>query len=157
MRRDYIKEGKAKNKIQFIVNEGILYNKRDILMLLRDLGNVVYYEVKDGGIVNKGRGYIMRVSASSEEPTLFLSGRIYINVAVFDYMRVQKVKGSDRTMFELYSGDRVIKILPDDKHGQTPLSQSLFADKLIEFGIMSDDEQMDREDFDGLDNDTSSS
>lgn len=157
MKRDYLKQSKEKNKIQFIVNEGILYNKRDILMLLRDLGNVIYYEVENGSVVNKGRGYIMRVSASSEEPTLFLSGRIYINVTVFDYLRVQKVKGSDRSMFELYSGDRIIKIIPDDKHGQAPLSQSLFADKLIEFGIMSDDEPLDQEDYDGLGEDTSRS
>jgi len=157
MKRDYIKEGKRKNKIQFIVNEGILYNKRDILMLLRDLGNVVYYEVKEGNIVNKGRGYIMRVSANSEEPTLFLSGRIYINVTVFDYMRVKKIKGSDRTMFELFGGDRMIKIIPDEKRGAGPLPQSLFADKLIEFGIMSDGEQRDSEDYDGFDENPSGS
>ncbi len=157
MKRDFIKQSKAKNKIQFIVNEGILYNKRDILMLLRDLGNVIYYEVRDGNIVNKGRGYIMRVSASSEEPTLFLSGRIYINVAVFDYMRVKKIKGSDRTMFELFSGDRIIKIIPDEKRGAGPLPQGLFADKLIEFGIMSDDGAPDREDFDGVDENTAES
>lgn len=157
MKKDYLKEGRSKNKIQFIVNDGILYNKRDILMLLRDLGNVIYYEVKSGTVVNKGRGYIMRVSSSSEEPTLFLAGRIYINVTVFDYMRVHKVKGSDRTMFELFGGDRVIKIIPDDKQGQAPLPQSLFADKLIEFGIMSDDEAGDREDLDGLGEESSGS
>jgi len=155
MKRDHIKASRAKNKTQFIVNEGILYNKRDMLMLLRDLGNVIYYEVKDSNIVGKGRGYIMRVCANSEEPTLFLSGRIYINVTVFDYMRVTKVKGSDRTMFELFSGDRIIKIIPDEKRGQGPLPQSLFADKLIEFGIMSD-EPADREDFDSFGEDTSS-
>jgi len=131
---------KQMNRVQFIVNEGIIYNKRDMLTLLRDLGHVMYYEFSKGKIVSRGKGYIMRVCSNSEEPTLFLSGRIYINVSIFDYIRVNKVKGQEKTLFELYSGDRVIKLLPDDHpRNQPQLSQSLFADKLMELGIAADE------------------
>ena len=126
--------------LQFIVNDGIIYNKRDMLTILRDLGHVIYYEFLKGKIVEKGRGYIMRVCANSEEPTLFLSGRIYINVNILDYIKVKKVKGEEKTLFELVSGDRVIKLLPDDNpRAHPPLSQSLFADKLLELGIVAEE------------------
>jgi hypothetical protein len=134
------KEDKQANKIQFIVNNGIVYNKRDMLTLLRDLGHVIYYEFQKDKVCGKGRGYIMKVAANSEEPTLFLSGRIYINVNVFDYMKVIKMKGQEKTLFELYSGDRVVKLVPDDSlKTQPPLSQSLFADKLMELGIVAEE------------------
>jgi len=133
-------ESRQLNKLQFIVNDGIVYNKRDMLTLLRDLGHVIYYEFIGGRVAGKGRGYIMRVSASSEEPTLFLSGRIYINVNVFDYLKFKKMKGAEKTLFELYGSDRVIKLIPDDNsRSQPPLSQSLFADKLMELGIVADE------------------
>jgi hypothetical protein len=126
--------------MQFIVNEGILYNKRDMLALLRDLGHVIYYEFQKGKVTSRGRGYIMKVCANSDEPTLFLAGRIYINVAMFDYVNVKKVKGQDKTLFELHSGDRILRLLPDDApRSQPPMSQSLFADKLMELGIVTDE------------------
>ncbi len=141
---------KATNRVQFIVNDGIIYNKKDMLTLLRDLGHVVYYEFIRGKVVAKGRGYIMRVSASSEDPTLFLSGRVYINVNVFDYIRLTKIRGQEKTLFELHSGDRVINLLPDDNpRAQAPLSQSLFADKLMELGIVAEDQLENPEEEDG--------
>ena len=66
-----------KDHKQFIVNNGIVYNKRDMVTLLQDLGNVSYYELVDSKIVSQGKGYIMRLCCNSEEPTLFLQGRIY--------------------------------------------------------------------------------
>ena len=148
-------KSKQSQRTQFIVNEGILYQKRDMLMLLRDLGHVFYYEFQSRKVSSKGKGYIMRVSANSEEPTLFLAGRIYINVNAFDYLRVKKVRGQEKTIFELVSGDRVIKLLPDDNpRAHPPLSQSLFADKLLELGIVADEPWDRREDEDGWSDET---
>lgn len=141
---------KKKNRLQFIVNNGIVYNKRDILMLLRDLGNVAYYEIFRGRVINKGKGYIMRVCANSEDPTLFLSGRIYINVNVLDYMKVKKVKGSTHTLFELISGEKVIKLVPDESSKLQPAAApSFFAEKLMELR-MPGDEILPPEDTDDL-------
>jgi hypothetical protein len=101
------------NKTQFIVNNGIVYNKKDMLMLIRDLGKVSFFEFVSGKLASKGKGYIMRVCANSEEPTLFLGGRIYINVGAFSFLKLKKIKDADNTLFELISDDRVIKIVPD--------------------------------------------
>jgi hypothetical protein len=101
------------NKMQFIVNNGIVYNKKDMLMLIRDLGKVSYFEIVDGKVTTKGKGYILRVCANSEEPTLFLAGRIYINVGSFNYLKLKKIKDSDNTLFEMVSDERIVKLVPD--------------------------------------------
>jgi hypothetical protein len=101
------------NKMQFIVNNGIIYNKKDMLMLMRDLGKVSYFELIDGKVISKGKGYVLRVCSNSEEPTLFLGGRLYINVGSFNLLKLKKIKDSDNTLFELVSESRVIKLVPD--------------------------------------------
>jgi hypothetical protein len=102
-----------KDKMQFIVNNGIVYNKKDMLMLIRDLTKVSYFEMVNGKVASKGKGYIIRVCSNSEEPTLFLAGRIYINIGSFNYMKLKKIKDSDNTLFELVGEDRTIKLVPD--------------------------------------------
>lgn len=131
---------KKKNHLQFIVNEGILYNKRDMVYLLRDLGYIVYFEVVRNRVVNKGHGYIMRVCANSEEPTLFLKGRVYINVNSFNYLQV-KSGSKGRTIYELHSDVRVIKIVPEDRpRFREPSAPGAFTDKLIGLGVVSEED-----------------
>lgn len=123
------------NQSQFIVNNGIVYNKRDILLLMRDLGNVTYLEISGGKVANKGKGYVMRVCANSEEPTLFLGGRIYINVGSFNYLKLSKIKGQENTLFELIKEDRVIQIIPDDANRSFPsTSKETFAERMLGWG-----------------------
>jgi len=118
-------------KIQFIVNNGIVYNKKDMLMLVRDLGKVSYFEIVNGKVESKGKGYVMRVCSNSEEPTLFLGGRIYINVGCFSYLKLKKIKDADNTLFELVSDERTIKLVPDISEKPMLLSED-FADSFIE-------------------------
>jgi len=122
---------KEKTNVQFIVNNGIIYNKKDMLMLIRDLGKVSYFEIVGGKVVNKGKGYVMRVCSNSEEPTLFLAGRIYINVGSFNYMKLKKIKDADNTLFELVSDERTIKLVPDTSE-KPMLSPEDLADSFIE-------------------------
>jgi len=122
---------KEKTNVQFIVNNGIIYNKKDMLMLIRDLGKVSYFEIVSGKVVNKGKGYVMRVCSNSEEPTLFLAGRIYINVGSFNYMKLKKIKDADNTLFELVSDERTIKLVPDTSE-KPMLSPEDLADSFIE-------------------------
>ena len=122
---------KEKTNVQFIVNNGIIYNKKDMLMLIRDLGKVSYFEIIGGKVVNKGKGYVMRVCSNSEEPTLFLAGRIYINVGSFNYMKLKKIKDADNTLFELVSDERTIKLVPDTSE-KPMLSPEDMADSFIE-------------------------
>jgi hypothetical protein len=122
---------KEKTNVQFIVNNGIIYNKKDMLMLIRDLGKVSYFEIVGGKVVNKGKGYVMRVCSNSEEPTLFLAGRIYINVGSFNYMKLKKIKDADNTLFELVSDERTIKLVPDTSE-KPMLSPEEMAESFIE-------------------------
>jgi hypothetical protein len=120
-----------KNKMQFIVNNGIIYNKKDMLMLIRDLGKVSYFELMEGRVTNKGKGYVIRVCSNSEEPTLFIAGRIYINVGSFNYMKLRKIKDQDNTLFELVGEDRTIKLVPDINE-KPAYNGDDFADNFIE-------------------------
>jgi len=122
---------KEKTNVQFIVNNGIIYNKKDMLMMIRDLGKVSYFEIVGGKVVNKGKGYVMRVCSNSEEPTLFLAGRIYINVGSFNYMKLKKIKDADNTLFELVSDERTIKLVPDTSE-KPVLSPEELAESFIE-------------------------
>lgn len=119
------------SKMQFIVNNGIIYNKKDMLMLIRDLGKVSFFEIAGGKVVGKGKGYVMRVCSNSEEPTLFLAGRVYINVGSFNYLRLNKIKDADNTLFELVGEERTIKIVPDASE-KPMLSPEEFAENFIE-------------------------
>jgi hypothetical protein len=119
------------NNMQFIVNNGIVYNKKDILMLIRDLGKVSYFELVNGKVTNKGKGYVLRVCANSEEPTFFLAGRIYINVGSFNFLKLKKIKDVDNTLFELISEDRTIKLVPDLTE-KRPFVAGDFSDTFIE-------------------------
>jgi len=124
-------KNKKNNNMQFIMNNGIVYNKKDMLMMVRDLGKVSYFEIVDGKVVNQGKGYVFRVCSNSEEPTLFLAGRIYINVATFNYLRLRKIKDSDNTLFELVSDERTVKLVPDANE-RPPLTQDVFSENFIE-------------------------
>lgn len=117
--------------MQFIINNGIVYNKKDMLMLIRDLGKVSYFEIVNGKVASKGKGYVMKVCSNSEEPTLFLAGRIYINVGSFNYLKLKKIKDSDNTLFELMSEERVVKLVPDLTE-KAPFPSGEFADNFIE-------------------------
>ncbi len=117
--------------MQFIVNNGIVYNKKDMLMLIRDLSKVSYFELAGGKVVAKGKGYIIRVCSNQEEPTLFLAGRIYINVGSFNFLKLKKIKDSDNTLFELVGEERTIKLVPDINE-KPALASDEFADNFIE-------------------------
>jgi hypothetical protein len=119
------------SKMQFIVNNGIVYNRKDMLMLIRDLGKVSYFEIVGGKVASKGKGYVMRVCSNSEEPTLFLAGRVYINVGSFNYLKLNKIKDADNTLFELVSDERTIKLVPDASE-KPMLSPEEFAENFIE-------------------------
>jgi len=135
----------SKKDLQFIVNDGIIYNKRDIMYLLWDLGYITYYEIEGEKVLNRGKGYIMRVSANSEDPTLFLNGRVYINVNSVDYLKVRKIKEFS-TMYELFCDKRVIKVIPDNKKQVSPPFRYI-ADAMVGIDVVTE-EEMPPEGFD---------
>ncbi|MEK7376627.1 MAG: hypothetical protein AABZ57_05645 [Candidatus Margulisiibacteriota bacterium] len=128
---------RSKKDLQFIVNEGIVYNKRDMMNLLWDLGYVIYFETERERILNKGKGFVMRVSVNKDDPTLFLNGRVYINVNSFDYLKMKKVRES-LTLYELHSESRVMKIVPDTKKHAGPPFRYV-TDAMVGLGVMPEE------------------
>ena len=129
---------RKRRDIQFIVNDGIVYSKRDIMNLLWDLGYVSYYQMDGENVLNQGKGFIMRVSANVDDPTLFLNGRLYINVNSFDYMRVRNLK-NNVSVYELNSEDHIIKLIPDNKKSVMPPFRYI-ADSMVGMGVMGEAE-----------------
>jgi hypothetical protein len=102
------------NPLSLIINDGIVYKKKDMLMLLRDLNKVSYQEIVGGRRVASGTGYLMQLSCNSEDPSLFLNSRVYINVALFNYLKLYKDGERENTVFELHNDDRVMRLIPED-------------------------------------------
>jgi hypothetical protein len=130
----------SEQKTQLIVNDGILYNKRDMMMLLKDLANVEYSEIIKNKIVGQGKGYVMRVALNSEEPTLFLGGRIYINVGAFDYLHLKKIKGKENTVFELHRSDRVMRLIPEENPFPPLDPKTAFTERIQELTASNPEE-----------------
>ncbi len=140
------------NSLQFIVNQGILYNKRDIYLVLRDLGYVEYVEQNPDKTINRGRGYIMRLSNNDSDPTLFISGRIYINVSIFDFMQILNNPKKEMPVFELVHGKRKVTILPLEEEAPviTPTPKDFYLDRVLRKDLTSltqDDMDLPFDDF----------
>ena len=129
---------KSDDKYQIIINDGIVYKKKDMLLLLRDLGKVAYYEVQKGRVRSLGKGYVMRLCCNSEEPSLFLNGRVYINVNAFSYLKLIKERRKENTIFELHSDNRIMRLVPEENAKPfAALEKDMFGEKTL--GIFSDD------------------
>jgi len=109
-------------------------------MVLKDLANVEYAEIVKNKTVSQGKGYVMRVALNSEEPTLFLGGRIYINVGAFDYLQLRKVKGKDNTVFELHRSDRTMRLVPDESNFPPIDPKAAFAERIQELTASNPEE-----------------
>lgn len=97
----------AENQISCLVNYGIVYSKRDMIRVLRDLDRVEYIDLIDGNTVAQGEGYVVEVYANSYDSTIVFNNRLHINVNGFDFLKMET--SADRTV-ELISGHRIIKL-----------------------------------------------
>ena len=97
------------NQISCLVEQGIIYSKRDMIRILRDLDRVLYIDLIDNASVANGEGYVVEVYANSFDSTLVFNNRLHINVNSFDFLKI--TTQPDR-LVELISGHRVIKLRP---------------------------------------------
>ena len=97
------------NQISCVVDQGIVYSKRDMIRVLRDLDKVSYIDLIDGVPVASGEGYLIDVYANSFDSTLVFNNRLHINVHGFEFL---KVGTSPQKFIELVSGHRIIKLKP---------------------------------------------
>jgi hypothetical protein len=97
------------NQISCVVESGIVYSKRDMVRILRDLDRVEYIDLIDNSIVAKGEGYVIEVFANGYDSTLVFNNRLHINVNGFDFL---KLKTQPKGEVELVSGHRIVKLTP---------------------------------------------
>ena len=99
----------SENQISCLVEQGIIYSKRDMIRILRDLDRVLYVDLIDNASVADGEGYVVEVYANSYDSTLVFNHRLHINVNSFDFL---KITSQPDKLVELISGHRIIKLKP---------------------------------------------
>ena len=99
----------TENQISCLVNSGVVYSKRDMIRVLRDLDRVEYVDLIDNAVVASGEGYVIEVFANSFDSTLVFNHRLHINVNGFDFI---KIKTSPKKEVQLISGHRTIRLVP---------------------------------------------
>ena len=97
------------NQISCLVEQGIIYSKRDMVRILRDLDRVNYTDLIDNLSVAHGEGYVVEVYANNFDSTLVFNNRLHINVNSFDFL---KISSQPDKKVELISGHRIIKLKP---------------------------------------------
>ena len=100
-----------KNKIQCIVDEGIVVNRRDMVRILRDLGHVRYTDFEEDRVRTAGEGYVTSVFANFKGSTIIVNKRLYINVNSFSYLRLSKLE-DDTAAIDLVDEQRRVRLVP---------------------------------------------
>lgn len=103
-------EKELKNNIPCVIDNGILFNSKDIQKVLRDLGQVTYSYVINDEIKGSGEGYIVSVVANNSSANMIVNKRIYVNVSGFDFMNLKKEE--NQAIVELVSHDSVLRLVP---------------------------------------------
>lgn len=103
-------EKEAKNHIPCIVENGILYNPKDIQKVLRDLGQVNYFQIVEGVVKASGEGYVVSVVANNSSANIIVNKRLYLNVNGFEYM-VLKTENQE-TILELVEQFCILRLIP---------------------------------------------
>ena len=97
------------NQISCLVDSGIIYSKRDMIRVLRDLDRVIYLDLIDNLAVAQGEGYVVEVFVNGFDSTIVFNNRLHINVNSFDFL---KIRSNPEKIVELVSGHRIIKLKP---------------------------------------------
>ena len=97
------------NQISCLVEQGIIYSKRDMIRILRDLDRVCYTYLIDNFSVAAGEGYVVEVYANGFDSTLVFNNRLHINANSFDFL---KISSKPEKLVELISGHRIMKLKP---------------------------------------------
>lgn len=104
-----MKNTDTENQISCLIEYGIVYSKRDMIRVLRDLDRVEYVDLIDNLTVAQGEGYVVEVYANSYDSTIVFNHKLHINVNGFDFL---KIKSNPDKWVELISGHRIIKLKP---------------------------------------------
>lgn len=146
-----------KNRLPCIVDEGIVYQHKDMARILRDLGLVRYVDTLGGIEQKSGEGYVSEVVSNSQTGTIIVNGRLYLNTFSFDFLRLSQTPEQE-AVFELVDGDRVITVIPLEdgdapKKEAGPTYQPCLLDRFFEddYAEVYRDDRDDRDDHDDED------
>jgi hypothetical protein len=103
-------EKELKNNIPCIIDNGIIYNPKDIQKILRDLGQVNYSYIINNESKGSGEGYIVSVVANNSSANIIVNKRIYLNVNGFEYMQIKNEE--NQSIIELITQDSILRFLP---------------------------------------------
>lgn len=95
----------------YLVDNGIVVNKADMLRLLNDLGKVTYMDIHEDTVLSQGTGYVMDVYAEPGLATLVANQSLYLNVCSFDYLELEKLP-TQQACFKLVQDDRYLRLVP---------------------------------------------
>ena len=142
-----MKYTEEENQISCLVDYGIVYSKRDMIRVLRDLDRVEYVDLIDNLAVAQGEGYVIEVYANANDSTIIFNNRLHINVNGFDFL---KMKTSPENTVELISGHRIIRLKPLTnilKTNQAALEEEIDEQRIALASQMACDNEVDLDYF----------
>lgn len=122
----------------FIVDNGIVVQKSDMLRLLKGLRRVQYIHQQDGHITSTGEGCVMEVFADPMQATIVANRSLYLNVHSFDYLEIVTNEqstgkpdtgesGKETTTFALVQDGRCLCLTPLQSADEVPAAGQLDA------------------------------
>lgn len=97
-----------KNNIPMIINKGIIYNPKDILRILRDLGSISYEQIIDNEIKQTGKAYIVSVVSNKNSANMIVNRRAYLNINGFEYLDINTTE--EETILDLHNEFGILRI-----------------------------------------------
>lgn len=100
---------KNPNVAPCIINEGTIFNKKDMLRALETFENINYEYIVDGQVVAGGTGELVKVFASKNSATMIINNCVFINVLSFNYLNFRTLE-SGHTEVELMADSRILRM-----------------------------------------------
>jgi len=100
------------------IDEGTIYQKKDMLRALETLENVEYEFLIEGEVVRSGKGALCKVFASRNSATLIINNCVFINVLSFDYLNFRS--DDKKTQVDLIEDNRALKLHTIDEEVKAP-------------------------------------
>lgn len=110
---------KRRDHAPCFINDGTIYQKKDMLRALETLENLRFQYIVDGEAIKEGQGSLLKVFASRHSATLIINSCVFINVLSFDYLDF-KCQPDGHTVIELVEEGRILRLEGIDEDIKVP-------------------------------------